>query len=459
MERRRFLASAGALVASAAAVPVPSWASRADQALEQYIAKAPRAGSLRVLVPFGGEANVSRVAQRFTELSGVQVELIISDLEDINTRLVEDTMVQAQEYDVALPATFGLPDLVAAGAIQPMDPFHDRYPDSYVPADHLYPFGDHFNDKLYGFQTDGDVYLLFLRKDLGEAARARGQDAFGDGWAAPASWDQLDAMMRALHAPSEGVYGGLLYRAPGYIGWEYISRLSAEGCRLFDADFNPTFLTTDAEKVIEDMRRSQEVQHPATMTMSLFESWELFQKNNVLATVGWGGSQKAFNAPGAPLRGRLSYASLPKGKGPRSSYFNWGWSYVIAKSALSPELAYLFCALGVSAETSTRAVQVRDGYFDPFMPQHYEDPMIRDVYSDEFLKVHRAAMETAGPDLYIPGVGSYMAALNEGVFHMINGDVTVAEGLRGLQSEWNATTFEFGRAQQRRFYESVGVDL
>ena len=93
---------------------------------------------------------------------------------------------------------------------------------------------------------------------------------------------------------------------------------------------------------------------------------------------------------------RLGYASLPKGKGPRSSYFNWGWSYVIANSALSPELAYLFCALGVSAETSTRAVQVRDGYFDPFMPQHYEDPMIRDVYSDEFLKVHRAAMETAG---------------------------------------------------------------
>lgn len=431
----------------------------ATSGVEGYLERFDTTGitQLRVLVPDGSQSNIHQITERFTALCGVPVEVIVSDLDDINTRLAEDTLVDAQEYDVALPATFGLPDLVSTGAIQPFGPFMAAFPEAYSGAMHLYPYGDRFSDDWYGFQTDGDVYLLFLREDIAAEARASGIAAFA-GNATPASWDALDAMMGAVHAPQDGRYGGLLFRSAGYVGWEYISRLHAEGAFLFDGDFNPTFNGATAVKVIEDMRRSHEYQHPASHTMGLFENWAVFQSVDAFATVGWGGSQKAFNAPGSPIRDKLRFAALPPGKGRDSGYFNWGWSYVVAASAANPDLAYLFCALGVSPEASTLAVRQADGYFDPFMPPHYADPVIAEVYSPEFLEVHRTAMQSARADLYIPGVGRYMTALNEHVYLMLNGDSSVSVGLKHLQSDWNAITFELGRDRQRQFYQSVKTE-
>lgn len=413
---------------------------------------------LRLMLPDGSQANLRPIIEEFTRLSGVPVDTTITHVDDINTRLTEDALLGADLHDVALPATFGVPDLVRTRVLQPLDVFLDRWPSTYQRSGHLYTHGDMVNGSRYGFQTDGDVYLLFFRNDLlnDPEEGKRFEDTFGYELGRPSNWSHLDDMMRHFHRPEQDQYGGLLFRQPGYVGWEYIARLESEGLQLFGADMIPTFNTDEAAKVVEDMIRSGETQHPQSMTAGLFENWKAYKDNKIFANIGWGGSQKSFNRVGSPLQNNLSYAALPKGKGAGRGYFNWGWSYVLPVGSDCADLGYLFSALAVSHETSTRAVEQADGYFDPFHEAHYSSPRVQDVYGEAFLQEHAKAMRAAGPDLYIPGYGNYMAILNEHIHAALTGQLSVPAALERLQVAWETVTFELGRQEQLQFYARLG---
>ncbi|WP_177220504.1 extracellular solute-binding protein [Poseidonocella sedimentorum] len=412
---------------------------------------------MRLMLPEGSGDNLAPILEAFTRLSGVAVETTVTHVDDINTRLTEDALLSSGAHDVALPATFGLPDLIHLGVVQPMDPFLERYPDLYDPAGHLYTHGDVFRDQHFGFQTDGDVYLLFFHDDLlrDPEEMAAFEDRHGRTLATPQTWGEFDEMMAFFNRPEDDIWGGLLFRQAGYVGWEYISRLQAEGVPLFGEGMVPTFQSDAAIKVIEDMIRSGASQHPRSLTAGLFENWQIYKENTILANIGWGGSQKSFQQEGSPLRGKLSHAPLPKGAGSGNGYFNWGWSFVLPQSAQQPELGFLLSVLAMTPEISTLAVEQVGGFFDPFHESHYRSPKVREVYGDSFLREHEAAMRAAGPDLYIPGHGNYMAGLNEHVFSAISGAARPEDALKRLQLEWETVTFEFGRAEQARFYSRV----
>ena len=197
------------------------------------------------------------------------------------------------------------------------------------------------------------------------------------------------------------------------------------------------------------MIRSGECLHPKAQTAGLFENWEVYRSNTILANIGWGGSQKAFHAASSPIRGKVSHAQLPHAA-QVGGYFNWGWSYVMPKGGSMHELAFLFCALAVSPRISTRAVEQAGGYFDPFHDVHYAAEGVRAVYGNSFLTQHEIAMRNARPDLILPGYTNYLSSLNEHLFLALNGTTTIEASLRRLQIEWENVTFELGRNAQIR---------
>ena len=48
-------------------------------------------------------------------------------MDNINTQLTLDSLSDDGAYDLALPATFGLPDLVSSGAIVPLGDYAARH--------------------------------------------------------------------------------------------------------------------------------------------------------------------------------------------------------------------------------------------------------------------------------------------------------------------------------------------
>ncbi len=452
--RRRVMqgaAAAGALSMS----PLKVKAQGIEQ-LSSYAAEraktlaAGRAVALRFLVPVGSEANVAPVIAAFTEKTGITVDLHPIALDDINTHLILSAFTNDQPYDVALPATYALPDLVDAGAIRPLTDFARRHEPLGLRSGVLFDVGDTYDGEIYGFQADGDTYVMFynarLLNDPAEQDRYLAQT--GTPLTIPDTWEELDQQMAFFHRPDAGLYGGALFRVSGYLAWEWWVRFHAKGVWPFAPDMTPQIAGEAGVAALTELIAASAFLVPEAATLGLFENWQRFGRGDVYCNIGWGGTQKYLNGPESAIRDDLVFGPTPggvvDGEILRAPYFNWGWDYVVSQASTEPEIAYLFSLFASSPDISTHSVRARDGYFDPFRTEHYADPIIREVYSDPFLDVHRESLQNSIPDLYLANQSEYFSVLNNWLDAAMNQEISPHEALVRTTQDWSLITLRAG---------------
>lgn len=454
---RRSVLSGGAALAAFTATGIPVSAAKAD--LHVTVAQKARDvgggnASLRILIPNGSGANVNPVIKKFKEMAGILVQTQEVAVDEINAQLTLDGLSDTADYDLALPATFGIPDLAASGVIRPLTQYAARHEPEGFRDGVLYSIGDSFDGEIYGFQTDGDTYVMFYHKDWLEdpAERAVYEDRFGVPLEVPVTWEDLDQQMKFFHRPDNGKFGGALFRTPGYLAWEWWVRFHAKGVWPLSKDLEPQIASDSGVSALEDMIRATEWLYPQARSAGLFENWEHYGAGQTYCNIGWGGSQKYLNGPKSKMRGRMVYGLTPCGKingrTAQMPYFNWGWNYVVTTSSKQPELAYLFALFASTPELSTMSVREQDGYFDPFRPEHYEDPIISETYSPEFLTIHRKSLESSIPDLYLAHQSEYFRVLNEWLDAAVNREVSPVEALSRVEKQWSILNIRAGRESQ-----------
>ncbi len=453
LTRRRFSIGLGAGLSTLIAGPV------FGETIDIKVAAQARglvgdAKTLSVLLPEGSRANLEPVAAVFTKRTGVKVELQEVHVDQINAELMLNSVLGEAKYDVALPATFGVADLVAAGAIHALDDYAARYEPTGFRDPMLYQEGDRFDGQTYGFQTDGDAYVMFYHREMlrDPNEQARYADRLGYPLAMPETWAELDRQIRFFHAPEAGRYGGLLFRTPGYLAWEWWIRFHAKGYWPLSPDMTPQIAEDPGVAALEELITITDSLVPDTSNLGLFENWARYAKGDVYCNIGWGGTQKYLNSARSSIRGRMIYGPTPGGKVGgellATPYFNWGWSFVVSATSAQKELAYLLALFAVTPEMSTLAVRQADGFFDPYRKEHYSDPGVEDAYSKSFLKVHRASLDGAIPDFYLKGQSDYFQALGRGLDRALQGEVPPKIALSRVAQQWQLNTSRAGRERQ-----------
>lgn len=400
--------------------------------------------SMHVLFPQGCIENIMPVASIFTDKTGIEVKFIETTVDEINLHMLNSAASGTSDFDIALPATFGIPDLAEAGAIADLTAFFAKYKAVASDAVSLYDLGDTYKGRKYGYQTDGDVYLMFYNNDFFKNAEraAAYEDKFGTKAGIPQTWAELDQMMEFFHQPDEGLYGGCMYRTPLYILWEWWVRMHAAGGYPVTDGFEASLASDAGVQALEELFRATDFQHPTVRDNGLFDNWRIYGEGNCFANIGWGGTQKYLNSERSLVQQKLSYAPTPQ-----VSYFNWGWDYVVSEFSSHKELAYLFCLLASLPEISTLAVR-ENGFFDPFRTEHYDDAEIQKVYSHEFLKAHKEGMTNAIPDFYVEGQGRYLNALRDNISSALEGIISPETALKFTEFQWNNITEEIGYERQ-----------
>ncbi len=418
---------------------------------------------LQLLLPDGCQANVLPVIERFRQLSGVEIAIEAVHVDEISEHTLIRTLSRRRPFDLTLPATFGVPDLAEAGALLPLESFARQYEPAEFQSQSLFPLGDYYRGVLYGYQTDGDSYLVFYNTSFleNEEERKRFEDEFGRPLEPAKTWEELDVLMKFFHRPDRNQFGGNLFRNPLYLVWEWWMRFHSKGHYPFAEDMTPQIDNEAGVKVLEEMVQASAYQHPDTPNQDLFANWKSFAEGNKLCNFGWGGTQKFLLKEGSGVRDRI-LVTLPPGRVVgktllRPGYFNWGWNYCVSSTTKHPEIAYLFVLFACSPEPSAVAVRARDGYFDPFRGNHYEDGEIQRVYSSQFLEVHRESALSCVPDLYLKGQGRYLDVLRRNLHRADQGRMNAAEGLKAASRSWQQITREMGaaaQAEQWRFLRS-----
>lgn len=442
-----------------------SFAQNKDSApLHEQIARQARAlangQTLRLLIPHGSAANVKIATDEFTRLSGVKCQIEEVPVDDINIELILRTASGDGSVDVALPATFGLADLVQANAILPLDALAEKYEPQGFSDDYLYRTGDYYQGHLNGYQTDGDAYLLFYNKTLMEDAAENEsyRELTGKSLAPAKSWEELDRMMAFFHRPDQNLFGGSLFRNPGYLVWEWWARFHAKGHLPFSQDMQANINNPAGIEALEQLVAASASLTPGARSNGLFENWADFAGGNVFCNIGWGGTQKYLMSKDT-MRENLIHSALPgpliEGRPSSIGYFNWGWNYTVSTQSANPELAYLLSLFCASPVISTRSVGEANGFFDPFRGIHYDDPTINEVYGNSFLKAHRESLVNSIPDLYISGQSNYLDVLRQKILATMNGEITADEALNMCAQEWSHITRRLGRNSQKAQWQAL----
>ena len=131
--RRRFIqgsaATAGVLALAPSFVMKPRRASAAtldnvhtEAAKAAKELAAGRSVTLTIMEPSGSLGNVKPVADQFTAETGINIEYVEVPLGEINQKVLLEAVSKTGSFDIALPATFGIPDLAESGILVNLGP-------------------------------------------------------------------------------------------------------------------------------------------------------------------------------------------------------------------------------------------------------------------------------------------------------------------------------------------------
>ena len=181
------------------------------------------------IVNNGHMINMQKVAEAYTEETGVALNWVSLEEGVLREQVTSDTATGGGQYDVINIGMQEAPIWGAAGWIEPLAFGADYDMDDMLPAIRN---GLSHDGTLYAAPFYGESSMVMYRKDLTDAAGVSISD--ND------SWDNIRAAAEAIHNPDE-VYGVCLRGKPGWgDNMAFITTVvNSFGGAWFDADFRP----------------------------------------------------------------------------------------------------------------------------------------------------------------------------------------------------------------------------
>ena len=463
------------LTLTAAAVMAVGWtaAAWAQSAAERAVNEAKKySGTTITIVWEAGLQSLDPLhfsGPKWKELTGIDVKVVEVATAEMFTKIMQDYRSGAAAYDALNVIPAWMPDLANAGALEVLDPYVDKY--GY--RDELQKIAPTYRDnqmkvgdKIFGFPDDGDVFLMYYRKDVFEDAANK--DAFkakyGYDLAAPKTWKEFDDIGQFLTDKNQpNMYGAGFFRQPPYAMYMFQERFRNEGGKFFDAESMKATINSDVGvKVFTDMRNENKFMPPGVEQWGFVENLAAFLQGQTAMTISWppygrwaegyGTDQEALNwVPKTQIAGKVGYA-LPPGGHPELAA---GFALSVSSTSKNKDAAYLFIQWLNSEDISLQRVQLPYTLRDPFRTSHYTSPEYRSRWPNakDYLGALKAGSETGLLDLSLLQTDKYEEVLRQSISKLWGGDDPKAI-LDQAASDWDAITDKIGVDKQKAVYQT-----
>lgn len=401
------------------------------------------------------------------ELTGIKINVIESPVDQMFTKTMQAHRSGSGAYDVINVIPNQLPDLALSGALEPLDDYVAKY--GYL--EELNGIAPVYRDnqmkvegKIYGLPDDGDVLILYYRRDLFDDPdnQAAFAEKYGYDLAPPDTWQQfaeIGQFMTDTYAPD--IYGAGLLRQPGNAQYMFQERFRVEGGKFFDPESMSATVNSDiGVKVFTEMREENTWMPPGVEQWGFIEAFNAFLAGDIAMTISWppvgrwaagyGKGTEALNwIPETKVVDKVGYA-LPPGGTPELAV---GFSLAVASGSENKEAAYLFAQWMNSEDISLQRVQLPYALRDPFRDSHFSSEEYRSRWSNagEYLDILKQGSETGLLDLSLLQTDRYEEALRQSIGRLWSGE-DAKKILDDLAEDWDQLTQRIGLDKQKRVY-------
>jgi multiple sugar transport system substrate-binding protein len=402
------------------------------------------------------------------KLTGIKTKVVEVPLAEVFSKIMLDYRSGGGSFDVVDVVPAWMPDLAQAGVLEPLDVYVDRY--GY--RDELRQIAPTFRDnwmvangKIYAFPDDGDVLILYYRKDIFSDPGNRTAFAakYGYELAPPKTWKQFGEIGGFLteRLKAQGIYGASAVRDPAFAQYMFQERFRNQGGRFFDPETMKAAINSPVGvKVLADMREENRFMPPGVESFKFAENLAVFQSGLSAMTISWppvgrwaagyAADEKALKfVPTSKVAGKVGYA-LPPGGHPELAI---GHALSVASSSKNKEAAYLFIQWMNSEEISAKRVQLPYTLRDPFRTSHYSNPEYLAKWPDakEYLGTLKKASESGLFDLSLIQTDKYEEVLRLGFSRLWAGADPKAI-VDDMARQWDEITQKVGVDKQRTVY-------
>lgn len=403
------------------------------------------------------------------KLTGVKIKVIEVPIAEVFSKIMLEHRAGTGTFDVVDVVPAWTPDLVRLGALEPLDPYIEKF--GY--RDELAGIAPAFRDymtvggRTYSLFDDGDVLVLYYRKDLFSRPdlRQRFRARYGYDLAPPATWKQFAEIGTFLTEAlaKEGVYGASLTRDPSFAYYMFAERFRNDGGKFFDPlTMKATINSPAGVRALAGMVQENRFMPPGVEKMNFVDNLAIFLAGNSAMTISWppvgrwaagyGSDDQALSwVPKSKVVDKVGYA-LPPGGRPGIAI---GHSLAVASGSKKKELAYLFIQWLNSEEISARRVQLPYTLRDPFRSSHFHDKEYLSAWPNakDYLATLKQGGELGLMDLSLIQTDSYEEALRHGLSRLWAGQ-DPKKILDDVARRWDEITRRVGIDLQRSAYKA-----
>lgn len=402
---------------------------------------------------------------KWEELTGMKVKVSESPYQELFPKTMIEHRGRTGAFDVLTISPAWLADLVTTGALEPLDGFMEKY-GATAEFDDINPaFKDYmsYKGKTYALMVDGDVFVLYYRKDIFEdpANMAAFKAKHGYDLAPPKTWKQFDEISTFIsdkYAPK--MYGsGLIHT--GYMHFFFSERFRNYGGKFFDLDTMKATINSEAGvQALTDLVAQIKSMPPGVESWGFIESLAGLSNGDIAMTISWPpvgrwaeglyeGEDALSWVPKTTVKGKIGYAAPPGGHPELAA----GIMLAVSPHSKNKEAAYLYIQWLHSQQESLKNVMSPVGLRDPFRLSHYQSKAYQDLWpgAKDYLKVLWDGAANGLADVAIINTFKYMDDMAREVVAAIGGK-DPKEALDDVASAWDATTEKVGVDAQREAY-------
>ena len=274
------------------------------------------------------------------KLTGIKINVVEVPFADLYSKAVAEHLAGSGAYDVLNYSPAWTGDLADAGVIEPLDDYINKYMnkgdlDDIAPT---YRGLMNWNGKNYGLFDDGDVFIMYYRKDwFGDAKnQADFKAKFNHDLTVPTTWQAWDEVCQFFTEKkiTPDTYGCAIQRAEGQAYLWFMDHYRVNGGKFFDDSMKAQINNEAGVKTLTEMVNSNKFMPAGVQKWGFVEILSAWMDGKLGMIVTWppigrwsagygSGVEQLKWVPPSKVIDKVGYALPPGGHAELAGGFNW----------------------------------------------------------------------------------------------------------------------------------------